>query len=203
MKKNMFLAVMLAAPALAFAQQPFSFDTGSALPALPPAPAASAAVAVQKTAPHPAAPLMGNYRLTQKEAGSCYEELEIVPEEFGNTPLGNNIGVYGLPRGQGLIVSQVLEINGGLRFDRYENPMQILPFPFQNTFMGYRPRQADFDGSRLVYKTGELRKIKPFSIKKGGILEVVKDGASLKVSEGTFEGETVSFTAVCRYARVN
>lgn len=201
MKKNIFLAFMFAVPALAFAQTPFSFDSNSALPAMPPAPAVPAAVAVQKAAPHPAAPLMGNYRLTHKEAGSCYEELEIVPEEFGNTPLGNNIGIYGLPRGQGLIVSQVLEINGGLRFDRYENPMVILPF--QSGFMGYRPRQADFDGSKLVYKTGELRKIKPFSIKKGEILEVVKDGASLKISEGTFEAEKVSFTAVCRYARVN
>jgi len=200
MKKNIFLAVMFAVPALAFAQGPFSFDTKSALPALPEAAAVPAAEAV-KAAAHPAAPLMGNYKLAAKELGSCYEELEIVPEEFGNTPLGNNIGIYGLPRGQGLIVSQVLEINGGLRFDRYENPMVILPF--QSGFMGYRPRQAEFDGKKLVYRTGELKKIKPSSIKKGEILEAVKDGLSLKISEGTFEGEKVSLTSVCRYVRVN
>lgn len=200
--KKVFLALFLTVPAFTAAQAQFSFDKASALPEMPEPPASPAAVSAHYAPDfHIAASLMGEYRLAEKVSGSCYESLEVVPETFGNAPLGGNIGIYGLPRGQGHMISQVLEINTGLRFDRYENPMVILPF--QSGFLGYRPRQADFDGSKLVYKTGELRKIKPFSMKKGEILEVVRDGSSLKVSEGTFEGEKVSFTSVCRYASGN
>lgn len=150
---------------------------------------------------HIAASLLGDYRLVENVSGSCYEQVEVVPEDFLNAPLGNNLGLYGLPRGQGLIIGQVLEINAGLRFDREENPMQILPLPFQSSLIGYRPRLAEFDGSRLVYKTGEVRNIKPPVIKKGEILEVVRDGSELKISEGVFEGENISFGDVCRYTR--
>ncbi|MCM2266261.1 MAG: hypothetical protein NDI60_00650 [Elusimicrobiales bacterium] len=204
MKKNLFFAVMFAVPALGFAGADFSFDAPSRLPALPEAAAVPAAAPVKAVSDfHIAASLMGEYRLAEKISGNCYEQVEVVPEEFLNAPLGNNLGLYGLPRGQGFIISQVLEINTGLRFDRDENPMQILPFPFQSSLIGYRPRLAEFDGSRLVYKTGEVRKIKPPVIKKGEILEVVLDGSSLKISEGTFEGENVSFRDVCRYTRAN
>ena len=115
-----------------------------------------------------------------------------------NAPLGNNIGIYGLPAGQGLIVGQVLEINAGLRFDKYENPMGILPF--HGSLMGYRPRQAEFDGKTLIYKTGELRVLKPSVMKTGEILEAVLDGSSLKLSKGAFNGSAVLFKDVCRYA---
>lgn len=199
--KKVFFTLLLALPALAAAQSQFSFDSASACPGLPEPPAAPPAASAHYAPDfHIAASLMGEYLLTEKTAGSCYERLEIVPETFGNAPLGGNIGIYGLPRGQGLIVSQVLEINTGLRFDRYENPMVILPF--QSGFLGYRPRQADFDGNRLVYRTGELRKLKPARIKKGDILEVVARDGALTVAEGKFDEKGTFFSSVCRYTRI-
>lgn len=199
--KKVFFTLMLALPALAAAQSQFSFDSASARPELPEPPAAPVSASAHYAPDfHIAASLMGEYLLTEKVAGSCYERLEIVPETFGNAPLGGNIGVYGLPRGQGLIVSQVLEINAGLRFDRYENPMAILPF--QSGFMGWRPRQAHFDGNRLVYRTGELRKFKPARITRGEILEIVARDGSLAVSEGKFDEKGTSFSTVCRYTRI-
>lgn len=154
----------------------------------------------REAARHPAAALVGGYRLADKVAGSCYEELEIVAEDFANAPLGSNIGIYGLPRGQGLIIEQVLEINAGLRYDRCENPMVILPF--QSGFLGYRPRQAEFDGANLVYRTGGLEKFKPGRMTKGDILRAGPRYGLLEISQGTFEGGQESFTDVCRYARV-
>lgn len=202
MKNNIFFAVLFAIPSLAAAQGEFSFDTASRLPAAPEVPAVSGSVAAEKQGPavHPAAGFMGKYRLTRKESGNCYQDLEIVPQDFLNTPLGNNIGIYGLPAGQGLIVSQVLEINAGLRFDKHENPMGILPL--QGGLMGYRPRQAELDGKTLVYKTGELSVLKPAVIKTGEILEAVLDGSSLKLSKGAFDGNAVFFKDVCRYELV-
>lgn len=203
MNKIILIVLLAAAPMLAAAQTEFSFDSASGRPGLPDAPATPVThvAAGKPVSGHPAAALMGQYSLLEKAQGECYERLQVVPESFLNTLADVSIGIYGLPEGEGLIVSQVLEINSGLRFDRQENPMGI--FPFQSGLIGYVPRQADFDGKKLVYKTGEPARQKPSSIKKGEIVEAVLEGKTLKISKGTFDGANVSFNSVCKYLRVN
>ncbi|MCX5796193.1 MAG: hypothetical protein NTY77_11910 [Elusimicrobia bacterium] len=140
--------------------------------------------------------LVGRYSLDKRIVGDCYARIEIVQESFLNA-VGPNLGIYGLPQGQGLIVAQVLDINRGYKVDVNENPMAILPG--SSSIIGYRPREASFDGNRLRYREGELAKAKNPNLHKGDVHEVELKNGILSVRSGTFSLWGDEFTDVCAY----
>ena len=140
--------------------------------------------------------LIGNYSLAQKTSGDCYQSIDIVQETFGNAS-GPNLGIYGLPRGQGLIISQVLDINGGYKVDVDENPMAIMPWT--PSINGYRPREARWDGSRLTYRQGKLSKLRNPRLHNGVVVELELKEGLLTVRSGTFTLWGDEFTDVCVY----
>jgi|GEM_PF-6100820 len=138
--------------------------------------------------------LVGIYKLEKAEAGNCYENIEIVTETSQISETGSGLGIYGLPRGSGRVVAQVLDINAGIKYDLVQNPM--IPTPDR-----YRPRVASFNGVKLVSKVGEVFPVPPPGITAGEIVEAESVPGGLKVRSGEFTQAGVTVKDACSYKR--
>lgn len=132
----------------------------------------------------PVPALVGTYELRQGVLGDCHEGIFAVRESFLNSGVGSeqvSLSFYGLPRGSGKVIAQVLDIGAGLQQDRDENPMSMLPVPD----VKYRKRLATWDGAVLTYRQGKLARFFP-DLESGDMFQARLDGRRLVIESGEF-----------------
>ncbi|MFA6316382.1 MAG: hypothetical protein WC943_03105 [Elusimicrobiota bacterium] len=128
--------------------------------------------------------LLGIYHLDHPVVEWCPPVLEVVAEKFGNSGVGDrqeSYGFYGHPRGTGLLISQILDVNAGVQKDRDENPMSFKPWPD----VSYRLREAAVSGDTLTFRQGHLSRWSP-DLDSGTLFEASLRGRTLTVRSGLF-----------------
>ncbi len=140
-------------------------------------------------------PFVGFYKLQEAPQGFCHQNIQIEHKEM--------LGFYGMPRGTGKVIAQLVNVNNGERYQIHGNPMTgATQWRKEDAYAVQYPNRYE-----VIELEGEYAFSKIFAnLKKGSFFRAMLFKHQLEISGGRFVTEyddmlSLSPDFVCRYTR--